>query len=237
MKKRMASLITFGLIFCFSSSTWAHPSKQKHVEYVALGDSIAAGMTPYGGYDESYPDMLRNMFQRSNSKLKDYDNFSISGYLSEQLKDDVGNNFRIRKELREATHITITIGANDLFQKLLSDPSTAQQGIAAASSNLNTILQTIDELNPKADIYIMGYYNPFAYYPEEVQNFLVPLLESLNHEIEVRAIENGDTYVPTTHVIDSEYEKYMPNPEDNHLNVKGYKIIAKEFWKVMKKGR
>ncbi|MET3728137.1 bacillolysin [Fictibacillus halophilus] len=237
MKKSMVSLITVGLLFSSGSATWAHPSKQKKVEYVALGDSIPAGMTPYGNYDESYPDMLKDMFQRSNTKLKDYDNFSVSGYSSEQLKDDVENNSTIRNELREATHITITIGANDLFQKLLSDPSTAQQGIDAASSNLNDILQMIDELNPKANVYVMGYYNPFAYYPKEVQNFLVPLSDTLNHEIEVRAIENGDTYVPTAYVIDPEFEKYMPNPEDNHLNVKGYKVIAKEFWKVMKKDR
>ncbi|MBN3555812.1 hypothetical protein JYA63_16155 [Fictibacillus nanhaiensis] len=235
MKIRVASLITIGMLFSNSPAAWAQPSQQKYVEYVALGDSIAAGMTPYGDYDVSYPDMLKDMFKRKNTTMKDYDNFAISGYTSEQLKQDVQNNSVVRKELREATHITITIGANDLFQRLLADPSTVQQGINTASTNLDVILETIDELNSHAKVYIMGYYNPFSYYPDEVQNFLVPLSDSLNHEIESRAIENGNRYVATAQAIDSKFEKYMPNPEDNHLNVKGYEAIAKEFWKIIKK--
>ncbi|MQR94334.1 SGNH/GDSL hydrolase family protein [Fictibacillus phosphorivorans] len=235
MKIRVASLITIGMLFSNSPAAWAQPFQQNYVEYVALGDSIAAGMTPYGGYDESYPDMLKDMFKRKSTTMKDYDNFATSGYTSEQLKQDVQNNSAVRKELREATHITITIGANDLFQRLLADPSTAQQGIDIASSNLDVILETINELNPHAKVYVMGYYNPFSYYPDEVQNFLVPLSDSLNHEIETSAIENGNRYVTTAQAIDSKFEKYMPNPEDNHLNVKGYEAIAKEFWKIIKK--
>lgn len=237
MKKKIFSLMTIGALFSNSSATFAYlPSDQNH-EYVALGDSIPAGMTPSGSYDLSYPDYLKNMFDGSSSKLADYDNFAVSGYTSEQLKYDVENNETIRQELSEATHITITIGANDLFQKLLTDPSTVHQGIAAASTNLDSILTTIDTLNPDADVYVMGYYNPFAYYPEQVQDFLVPLSNALNNEIEMRTVENGDTYVPTAHVIDPKFEKYMPNPDDNHLNVKGYKVIAKEFWKTIKQNR
>ncbi len=235
MKKLIFSLVIVGVLFLTSSVTFAYLSSERNVEYVALGDSIPAGMTPYGSYDFSYPDYLMNKFESRNYHVVDYDNFAVSGYTSDQLKNDLKDNNVIQQEIKEATHITITIGANDLFQRLLSDPSTASEGITIASENLQTILSTIDELNPDVEVYVMGYYNAFAYYPEEVQEFLVPLLDALNLEIEKRTEANGDTYVPTGDRIDPHFEKYMPNPEDNHLNVKGYKVIAKEFWKAIKK--
>jgi lysophospholipase L1-like esterase len=237
MKKFIFSLITVGSLFLTSSATFAYLPSDRNVEYVALGDSIPAGMTPNGSFDLSYPHYLMNQFEIGNFHVSDYDNFAVSGYTSDQLKNDLKNNNIIRHEITEATHITITIGANDLFQRLLSDPSTASEGITTASENLQTILSTIDELNPDVEVYVMGYYNPFAYYPEQVQGFLVPLVDALNSEIEKRTEANGDTYVPTGNRIDPHFEKYMPNPEDNHLNVKGYKVIAKEFWKAIRQNK
>lgn len=235
MKKVVAGWLVTGVILSSISLTTFAKEKDHHVqevvEYVSLGDSIAAGLTPYGKYDLSFSDYLRDYFERGNYKVVDYDNFAVSGYTSEQLKNDVLNNGSVRKEIKEATHITIDIGANDLFRMLLTDPSRASEGIASASANLQTILSTIDDLNPNVEVYVMGYYNPFAYYPEEVQEFLLPLLNSLNSEIKMRSEANGDIYVPTEEKISKHYEKYMPNPEDNHVNLKGHKVIAKEFWK------
>jgi lysophospholipase L1-like esterase len=236
MKKWICSLITAGALFSTSSATFAETLPDLNIEYVALGDSIPAGMTPYGSYALSYPDYLLNHFQNGNS-IVDYNNFSVSGYTSDQLKDDLKANTIIQNEIKEATHITLTIGANDLFQRLLSDPSTAYEGITTASENLQMILTAIDELNPNVEVYVMGYYNPFAYYPEQVQDFLVPLIDALNVEIEKRTEANGDTYVPTGDRIDPHYKKYMPNPEDNHLNIEGYKVIAQEFWKAIRQNR
>lgn len=232
MKKRLVSLMTVVALFSSSSATLASQPADRNVEYVALGDSIPAGMTPYGTYDLSYTDYLFEQFKNGATQV-DYNNFAVSGYSSDQLKNDLKDNNIIRQEVRDATHITVTIGANDLFQRLLSDPSSAYEGIITASDNLQTILSTIDELNPDVEVYVMGYYNPFAYYPEQVQEFLVPLNDALNSEIEKRTEANGDTFVPTGNRIDPHFEKYMPNPEDNHLNIKGYKIIAKEFWKAI----
>jgi lysophospholipase L1-like esterase len=232
MKKRLVSLMTVVALFSSNASTFASQPSDRHVEYVSLGDSIPAGMTPYGSYDLSYTDYLLKHFKNGDAEV-DYNNFSVSGYTSDQLKNDLKDNDIIRQEVKEATHITVTIGANDLFQRLVSDPSSAYEGIIIASDNLQTILSSIDELNPDVEVYVMGYYNPFAYYPEQVQEFLVPLNDALNAEIEKRTEANGDTFVPTGNRIDPHFEKYMPNPEDNHLNIKGYKVIAKEFWKAI----
>lgn len=232
MKKLVTSFVLAGLIFSFLP-TRAMAENKTPIKYVSLGDSIAAGMTPYGGYDRSYADELKDYLEHGEQQVTDYHNFAVSGYTSEQLKNDLLSNQQIRQEVVKADVITIDIGANDLFQKLRTNPSRAGEGIVSASNNLQTILSTIDQLNPDVDVYVMEYYNAFAYYPQEVQDFLVPLLQWLNAEVQQRTEANGDTYVPTFDVISQHTEKYMPNPEDNHLNVKGYREIAKQFEKAI----
>ncbi|WP_274362859.1 SGNH/GDSL hydrolase family protein [Paenibacillus thermotolerans] len=218
----------------FASAKEKENGALQTVHYVALGDSIAAGQTPYGTFDLSYADYLKDYFEKFHYHVADYTNFAVTGYTSEQLKDDMLTNDSVRNKIKEASVVTIDIGANDLFRKLLSDPANASEGISSASANLQIILSTIDELNPNARVYVMGYYNPFAYYPEQAQQFLAPFITSLNSEIEMRAEANGDTYVPTDKKVDRHYKKYMPNPDDNHLNAEGYQVIAKEFWKAIR---
>jgi lysophospholipase L1-like esterase len=209
-----------------------HYHHNKKVEYVALGDSLAAGQTPYGKIDLGYPAYLAERFKTTTCKI-DFDNFGVPGYNSVQLKDDVLNDKEVRKEIKEASHITIDIGANDLLPVIRTNPAQAGKTIENVSTNVQTILSTIDRLNRKADVYVMGYFNPFPYYPQQQQAFLLPLLHALNDQIELRTKLNGDTFVPTEAVIAQNYQKYMPNPLDIHLSLIGYKAVSNEFWKAI----
>ncbi|ETI66592.1 L,D-transpeptidase family protein [Neobacillus vireti] len=202
------------------------------VDYVALGDSLAAGITPDGKKDLGYPDYIANNFKKSYDLL-DFANFGVSGYktadLIEQLKKA-----DVQKEIKAATHITLDIGANDLLPVLQTNPAQAPEVIGTVAANLNTILSTIDQLNPKVKVYVMGYYNPFLHYPQEQQAPLLPLLEGLNGQIKAQAIQHGDTFVPTEKVIAVNFKEYLPVPESIHLSLTGYQALAGEFWKVMK---
>ena len=102
-------------------------------------------------------------------------------------------------------------------------------------SNVDIILSTIDKINPKAKVYVMGYYNPFPYYTTDQQATIEPLLQAVNTQIEELAKENGDTFVATEKMVAANYEKYMPNHEDIHLSKPGYQAVANEFWKKMNK--
>ncbi len=46
-----------------------------------------------------------------------------------------------------------------------------------------------------------------------------------------------DVYVPTEKVISKHYEEYLPNPQDIHLSLEGYRTVAKEFWKAIMKNQ
>lgn len=209
--------------------------KPAKVEYVALGDSLAAGQTPYGVVDYGYADYIADSFVKGKYRLADFDNFGVPGYTSDKLKNDVVNSAKIRKEIKEATHITIDIGANDLLGKLKTDPSHVTDAIKEVAANLQATLSEIDQLNPKVKVYVMGYYNPYPYYPKEQQEQLKPLLKGLNDQIKALSKKNGDTYISTEKVIEKKYKQYIPNQYDIHLSKSGYKAIAKEFWKGITK--
>lgn len=235
----LAGALVIGVAFSTSAATKA-PVK-KNVEYVALGDSLAAGQTPDGYIDYGYPDYIADTFKKSKQyKLIDYENDAIPGYTSIQLKNDLLNSSKIKKQVKEATHITIDIGANDLLAILKENQDLSQQkvqdqltaAISAVGENLQAILSKIDQLNPKAKVYVMGYYNPFPYYPDKQQALLLPKLTSFNEQISSVAKKNGDKYVSVFKVIN---DKYLPNPFDIHLNKTGYKVVANEFWKVISK--
>ncbi len=242
-RKKITSLLLAGALVVglpYSSAMSAKKTTVKkpiQIQYVALGDSLAAGQTPQGYIDSGYPDYISHNFKGTKYKLVDYDNFGIPGYTSVKLKNDILKSYKIRKEVKEATHITIDIGANDFLSILKTnpDPALALGALKDVETNLNTILSTIDKINPKAKVYVMGYYNPFPYYPAELQQEIVPLLDAVNNKIKAVAAKNKDTFIPTKELVAKNYEEYLPNSEDIHLSKVGYQAVAKEFWSKINK--
>lgn len=236
ISRKFTSLLLAGtLLASLPAAAMAKAPEKKVIDYVALGDSLAAGYTPYSKDDLGYPDYLAKRFEQSQYTVG-FENFGVPGYTSEQLRNDVLFNVNIRNEIMEAEFITIDIGANDLL-KVLVNPTTLQAAMGNVAGNLELILKTIDGLNPDVKVYVMGYYNPFPYYPAEQQAALLPLLDMVNNIIEQRSMANGDTYVPTDKIIAKDYQTYLPNPTNIHLSLEGYQLVAKEFWKYIDKSK
>ncbi len=215
------------------------------VQYVALGDSLAAGMTPLGvdripvngvDLDWGYPNYIADKFAKSY-QLLDFDNFGVSGYKTDDVIADLGK-AEVQKEIKEATHLTIDIGANDLLAVLpaiQANPAQAPAEIGKISAKLNVIIGTIDQLNPNVKVYVMGYYNPFPYITDAQQKAqLEQLLLAFNGQIQSQTVQNGDTFVATAQVINvANFADYIPNPLNIHLSLAGYQVVSGEFWKVI----
>lgn len=116
ISRKFSSLVLVGaLLASLPITSFAKSPEKKAVDYVALGDSLAAGMTPTGGIDLGYADYLVNRFEQSQYTVG-FNNFGVPGYTSEHLKQVVLFNEEVKTKIKESEFITIDIGSNDLLK-------------------------------------------------------------------------------------------------------------------------
>ena len=95
------------------------------------------------------------------------------------------------------------------------------------------ILKEIYKINPKVQVYVMGYFNPFPHSGTELQPLIGQLVESLNGAIQTGMAGTNAIFVPTGKRIAEDYLAYLPNPINVHLSEAGYKVVAELFAKAM----
>lgn len=235
-KRLVSALIISSLFVSIPFSVSAKNVKKEQFDYVALGDSLAAGRTPYKVEKDGYVDFLASRFEQSQYNVK-LDNYGVSGYRTTNVMAQLLNP-SVRESIGNAELVTIDIGANDLLARLVEiqlNPALAPTVIKGIGENIFLILSEIDRINPDTKVYVMGYYNPFPHLPEQQQAALLPLLDAFNQTIQSVASMNGDIFVPTAKVIEKHEKEYLPNPADIHLDLEGYQVVAKEFWKAIQK--
>lgn len=212
------------------------------VDYLALGNSLAAGQTPYKEIDKGYPDYIAEKLDELGF-LQDFtDSFAVPGYTSADVLEDMENDVEIddvsiQKFIKKAEIITLDAGANDLLKEIKItdsgislDPEKIADTLDDVNGNLKKILRKIKKLNPKAEVYVMGYYNPFPYLPGQLQEQLLPLLDELNDKIKDAAKDEKAAFVPTSEVFAKNFQTFLPNPRDIHPSAEGYQAIADQFW-------
>jgi lysophospholipase L1-like esterase len=191
-----------------------------------------------------YPNYLAKRFEQSQYTVG-FENLGIPGARSETVIDQLKLE-NVQTSIKKAEFITIDIGGNDLLAVVRPalenptvpiNPAMIQKEILNTAIEINTILKTIEALNPKAKVYVMGYFNVLPYLPEDVQKSLLPVLDAFNRAIESTALANVDTFVPTAKIIAKDYPTYLPNKENIHLSLEGYQAVAKEFWKYIDKSK
>jgi lysophospholipase L1-like esterase len=246
LKRTISTLLALLLLAAMLVPAAAAKTKDEKVDYLALGNSLAAGQTPYREIDDGYTDFLADKLDRIGY-LKSYSNrFAVPGYTTEDVLEDIQDDVEkdgesIRESIEEAEIITLDAGANDLLKEMdfspsgvSIDPAKIPVVMDQVSRNLKEILEEIDDLNPDADVYVMGYYNSFPYLPADQQQQLLPVLHLLNKNIAKVTLKAKATYVPTADAIAEDFQTYLPNPADIHLSKEGYQVLANEFWDKLK---
>ncbi|MGE7691969.1 S-layer homology domain-containing protein [Lysinibacillus sp. NPDC097214] len=224
------------------------PSWIAQADYVALGDSLAHGMNEVGIIGLGYTDFVAQTLQQDGFITSYNKGFAYSGYTTKDVLNDIQNNVeksvvgfgyqsekvKVRTSIKEAEIITLTVGANDLIPILKESQTTGintammlktSQG---AIKNIAAILEEIKKLNQSAQIYVMGYYNSFPYYGEDVQQKFKMLLKVMNATIQTTAEKAGAVFVPTYDIVEKDVPSYLPNPENIHLSEAGYLAVANE---------
>ncbi|MGM0805753.1 MAG: stalk domain-containing protein [Bacillota bacterium] len=241
----MSLVIIITLIFPYPTTAQTTTNQQT---YLALGDSLAAGQTPYLKIGKGYTNMIAENLKEIGFLHSFSKQYAFSGYTSQKVLQDIQNDVRkgtndttgIRGNIAKSDVITLDAGANDLLRKmkrtdqgLSIEPEALNEVLTGVNANIKEILNEIEILNPEANVYVMGYYNAYPYLPKEQQEQFLPILDELNDTIQNVTEKENATFVPTKNAIAVNAKTYLPNPSDIHPGLKGYEAIAKEFWKVV----
>jgi lysophospholipase L1-like esterase len=255
INKLCLSFVTAFAVLSAPAMALAQEGNQK-MDYLALGDSLAAGQTPYKEISKGYTDYLANQLSKVGMLASFDKRYSVSGYTTTDILHDIQTNIEkpdstgktvaIQTAIKNAEIITIDAGANDALREIVinretgaitADPEKVKAALTTVGQNTDLILKEIRSLNPNADIYVMGYYNPLPSLPSQYQTLLNILLSQLNSTISSTSEPFNVTFVPTAAPIAVNATTYLPNGEDIHPNQAGYLVLANEFWKAINVGK
>lgn len=183
MKKRyIIGAISFFLILLLSGSLIISLNKQpakkvKHpqkISLVAIGDSLT-----YGEQDPAksggYVSIIKQKLEKHYKIDVNTTNFGKTGDRTDQIQNRITDDKDIQQKIKEANVITMTFGGNDLMQVLQNNfNDVLDNRLAQIMPNeekkyrkkVETLLNQVRKLNPKASIFVFSIYNPFyVYFP------------------------------------------------------------------------
>lgn len=204
---------------------------QRDLSVVSVGDSLTEGVgddARNGGYVGILEETVNQ-----NEHLVTIDNFGRKGNRTDQLITRLEEEKDVINAVEKADIVLITIGANDIMQvfkdnftDLSLDKFTSEQ--IRYEQRLNMIFTTLQNINPDATIYLIGFYNPFKeYFPEiEELEYIVDSWNQIGSDVTKQYDQLN--YIPIKDLFDNPDIHYYA--DDNfHPNHTGYEMIAKRI--------
>lgn len=202
----------------------------KQLRIVAIGDSLTQGVgdeTEDGGYVGTIDQIIHSKNHTTDVKIE---NYGKRGNRTDQLMHRLEQDDELQQSVAEANIILVTIGANDIMKvfkehilDLTIEPFEAEQ--IHFERRLRNILSFLSSNNENAQIYLLGIYNPFAEYFQDIEE-LEKIIQDWNDKSKqtVNSFERT-TFIPIKDLFEQSEEHLFA--EDNfHPNKKGYERMA-----------
>jgi lysophospholipase L1-like esterase len=201
---------------------------KKDLKIVAIGDSLTQGVgdeTESGGY----VGILNNTFEDNNLNIK-IENYGKKGNRTDQLLKRLENK-EIVSSIRKTDLVFITIGANDIMKVVKSNFTNLKLELfeeerLAYVERIKAIFDKINEINPDTQIYLIGFYNPFELYFEDIEELGI-IMNSWNDagRLVTEEYENVN-YIPVADLFSQRTIELLAD-DYFHPNTRGYKLMAK----------
>lgn len=236
--KRRVSSVAFMLVLLMAFLVPNASANTEAIHYLALGDSLAAGMTPNKEIDKGYADYAAGYLQGKNMLGSFTKAFTWPGETTDELLLKLTTDAKLQEAVKQSNTITISVGANDLLkdskldpekQILLIDETKVPATLQKIAFNYTLILKSIKDLNPNAKVFAMGYYFPFPYIADVQKPKLIELTKTLNHSIELTSVSMGATFVDIYEKFGDDPKAFLPNPINIHPNAAGYQLMSEAF--------
>ena len=232
----MKKIIIGILIIIFLTFIIYKSNANNLIDYMSIGDSFDIGINSYGNNTYSYRDYLKNYLNNNNLLHKTYFYYSKSNYTIEELLNDITINkeviyndrmYNIKKDLREADLITISIGLDELISIIEDNKNdNIYVKVDKMIDNMNILINNVQKIS-SSNIILIGYYNPYLNSNKELER----LFAYINDKYYDIAKKYKLTYIDIYKIIN---KNYLPNIRDYHLNSKGYLKIASKIIEELK---
>jgi len=194
---------------------------------VAIGDSLTQGFGDTADND-GYVGRIEDAFSDEEQRVS-IDNFGKRGNRSDQLLKRIEDD-QIRSSLKEADMILLTIGANDImkvlksnFMNLNEEPFIAER--LAYEQRLQEIIAIMLDLSPDAEIYLIGFFNPFEGYFDDIEE-LDGILTDFNTTGKQLMTKKQQTHFIPTNDLFQIADVDLLSDDNFHPNATGYTLIA-----------
>ncbi|MBP1969752.1 lysophospholipase L1-like esterase [Virgibacillus natechei] len=194
---------------------------------VAIGDSLTQGVGAsheQGGYVG-----ILDRTINAEDQIVSFDNFGIRGNRSDQLLERLDNP-ELSTAIEDADTVLITIGANDIMKVVRENFTNLNIEDFAEERNiyeetLDQIFTKIKNINPNTEIYLLGFYNPWDEYFQDIEELGI-IVEEWNNTGNSFAEENEDiTFIPMVDVFENA-EEHLFADDNFHPNDLGYQRMA-----------
>ncbi len=235
-------IVTLVILFALSSVFPASAAARQ--VYVALGDSLAAGQTPYREIDQGYTDLIAGELARSGQLALFSKDLAFPGFTAEQVLNSIETE-EAQNLVSQASLITVSAGANDLLRIVNANPDQGtlafQQvqvdfALNQARISVETLLKKLEELAPQADVLVVGYYFAYPHVADFQKEGTSKQLDRLNQILEQSARKYGATYVDVKERMNKDLKAFVPNPADVHPVQEGYRQMANSVLQELNPG-
>ena len=233
--------LVFASVMGLAQSTTVAASQH---EYIALGDSIAAGQVTSLPRERGYAALVSNLLQKfdasgpSPAGLKSV-NLAVAGETDEsflangQLANFQNEVSQVKSEGADLQLVTITLGGNDILQLQNQGNADRQAGLERFRSSypaaITAVKQALGDLKPT--VVVTTYYDLTAGDPQ-VQNSDAWWVAQFNDVIKNTAQQNGLKVADVETAFRGHIKDYTWYPLDVHANNEGHAEIAKLVWQA-----
>ncbi|MFJ6211048.1 SGNH/GDSL hydrolase family protein [Lysinibacillus sp. NPDC092081] len=205
--------------------------------YLSVGDSLAAGQTPYQQIDTGYSDLIAMKLGMTRQLSFYTKELAFPGYTTADVLKRVQSE-EASDLLANATLITVSAGANDLLRLVQVNPTAGtlafsqlktDYALNIARKNMAEILEELKVRASKAKVYVMGYYFAYPNVHATQKEGTNAQLVKLNTILQQQAEHAGATYVDVYDAFELNATNLLPNISDVHPNFEGYRQMANAF--------
>jgi len=202
---------------------------KKDIQMVAIGDSLTEGIgdeTDQAGYVGILEQTFNDHKQTRNFSIE---NYGKRGNRTDQLLKRLEQK-EIQQAIKTSNIVLMTIGANDIMQvfkenitNLKLEPFREEK--KQFERRLHQIFSTIKDYNEDTHIYLLGIYNPFAQYFQDIEE-LEMIVNEWNETSEATVKQyDRTTFIPIKDLFRDE-NVHLFADDNFHPNRRGYERMA-----------